>query len=178
MLLNPPLLYSGETDNIKIWDLRNEGPVVNIPLQVLPFNFENRSGIFKMILNDNKLIIGSNGLMGIVEYDLRTLIPVYYPVHDYQILTVCQGKNVLNNLIATSGSTKAFNYEINVYQAQKLDSSVKFVPGHKGVINSIDIGHDCIASGAKDGSAIVLKFNKTKEVLRNQSKTIKIISVS
>lgn len=176
-MLNYPLLFSGETDSVKIWDLRTDDPVVNIPMDILGFNYRNKGGIFKMLLNDpNKLLIGSYGLTGIVEYDLRNLENNYYPVHDYQILSLCKGQGVLNNLVVTSGATRTFNYELNVYKTQELTKSVKFIPGHKGVINTIDIGDSSIASGGKDGSVRVLTFDKSKETLRTTGKIINISS--
>lgn len=157
--------------------MRTEGPVLRVPNQSLPLSYPNRSGIFKIFLNEpHQLLVASNGLMGLVEYDLRTLQDSYYPVHDYQILASCQGKGVLSNLIITSGSTKSFRYEISVHKVDKLSESVKYTPGHKGVINSIDIGSDSIASGGKDGSVRVLSFAKSKEILRKQSKSISIYS--
>ena len=177
LLLNPPLLLTGETDNIKIWDLRASDPVIQIPEQIIPFSYDNKSGIFKMLLNGPyQLLVGSNGLMGLVEIDLRNFNPAYYPVHDYQILTLCHGKGLLNNLVVTSGSTKTFSYEISVHLVQNLEKSIKFTPGHKGVINAIEVGDDCIASSGKDGSLRVLKFDKNKERLKTQSKFININS--
>ena len=126
-----------------------------------------------MIVNEPyQLLVGSNGLNGIVEIDLRMLSPSYYPVHDYQILTMSQGKETLKNLIVTTGSTKTFSYEVSIHHVENLKKSVKFVPGHKGVINSIDIGENCIATGGKDGSVRVLNFEKSKEKLKIQSKVI------
>ena len=167
-------MLSGETDNIKMWDLRTEGPVVRIPMQGFPFAYENKSGIFKMIMNEpNQLLVGSNGLLGPVEIDLRMVnAHKYYPVHNYQILTMCQGKDVLRNLVVTSGTTKTFSYEISVHCVDNLNKSIKYIPGHKGIISAIDIGNDCIASGGKDGTVRVLRFDQSKEKLRSQSKSI------
>jgi WD40 repeat protein len=129
-----------------------------------------------MLTDPFKLLAASNGLKGLVEYDLRTLAGNYFPVHDYQIMTACQGKGVLSNLVITSGSTKTFKYEISVYKTGSLNEFKKLVPGHKGVINCVDIGEDSIVSGAKDGSVRVLNFSKSKERLRKESKTISIFT--
>lgn len=177
LLINPPYLFSGETESIKLWDMRVNAPVIQIFEKNLNFPYENRSGIFKLILNEpHQLLVGSNGLMGLVEFDLRSVKSNYYPVHDYQILTLCQGTNTLKNLVITSGSTKTFRYEISVHQANNLSKNIKLTPGHRGVINSIDVGDNCIASGGKDGSARVILFNKSKEVLKRESKTLNIVS--
>lgn len=157
--------------------MRTDAPVIQIFDKSLNFPYENRSGIFKLILNEpHQLLVGSNGLMGLVEYDLRTLKSFYYPVHDYQILTLCQGLDTLKNLVITSGTTKSFKYEISVHQTNDLNKSIKLTPGHKGVINCIDIGNNCIASGGKDGSARVLLFNKSRDLLKKEPKTINIYS--
>lgn len=176
-MLSDQYLYSGETDSIKIWDLRAQNPVITAPIQALPFNFDNQSGIFKIIpKNQNELFLGSSGLTGLVHYDLRNLKSKLYQVHDCPIQTISQGKNTLKNLIVTSGTTKSFTYELSVHKTENPELRIKHIPGHKGVINALDIGEDCIASGGKDGSVRVLKFNNNKTALKSLSKTLTIIA--
>lgn len=133
-------------------------------------NETNVSGVFKMIYSkDNDLLlVGCNGLLGLLAFDMRKLSKKFYiPTHDYPLLAMDCGEKVLNNIAATSGTTTSYRYVISVHDlSNPRQNCTKLVPGHRAVVTSLRIGEDMIISGSKNGSLIGVTFKRSKETLR------------
>ena len=173
-----PLVYAAYFEDIKVWDLRCENEIENIPLNAfiypphICYNFA-----FNLILNGpTQLLVGLKTRKGILEYDLRTLEPIYHEVHNYELQTLNQGKSLFNDLLVSSGKASNFDMKLNVYKQNNLDSFTSFEIGHRKAITCVDISDNYIASGAFDGDLRVMKFLPDRKILKTQGKVVTIKS--
>ena len=169
-------MYATYYGQIKVWDIRCEDVIRNYPIQTLDYPPNKYQRYSKLILNEPyQLLAGSSSLMGILEFDLRTLEPIYHQVHDYPLSTLDQGTSLFSDLIVSSGKAPNFDIKLNVYKPNSLDTFTVF-EGHKRAITCVGISDNFIASGALDGGLRVMKFLSDKKTLKAQGRQITINS--
>jgi len=179
-----PLLFAGENNKVKVWDLRVDTQVgtAPIPTRLLKsMNItadRNPRGVFKTILceDNNTLAVGAAGLCGLLAFDMRKMKQaLYLSVHDYPILDLDTGRDVLSHLAATTGTTTYYQYEIAVFDLNNpQEKNIKLIPGHKAVVTSLEIGDDFIVTGAKDGGLRAMAFKMNRQRLKRTQTAKKI----
>jgi hypothetical protein len=97
--------------------------------------------------------------------------------HDYPIISMEGGNDLLSDVWATSGTATNYQYDLSVYHASNPTHPInRYVPGHRAVITTMKMGDDKIVTGDKKGEVRVLSFRKSPEQLRIENPSVKLIS--
>ena len=171
-----PLVYAAYSANIKFWDIRCEDAIGDLKLPKFNCSVNQFEKFVKLMLNEpHQLLLASPSLKGILEYDLRTLAPIYHQAHSHPLFTLNQGTAQYRDIIVSSGNNHRLDINLNVYKPNSLDTFTVF-KGHTTPITCVKISDNYIASGAFSGDVRIMKFVNDKKNLKAQEKQIVINS--
>ena len=193
LMLSRNLLFTGEAEKVRMWDLRAKDPQDSLPVpppqqqassdpaqpkhNTYRFSEKHSVGVFRMKhLEDlHWLLAGCMGLCGLAGFDLRNKKnQLYIKAHDYPILGMDARSMTMNDIAVTSGTTTNYRYEVATYSISGGSLITKYAPSHKAVITSLKMGEEMIVSGAKDGSLVALTFGTYADKVRRSSSSLKI----
>jgi len=190
LLLERNLLFTGEAEKVRMWDLRArevqevfEVPEGQSPPQpkhnTYKINEKNSRGVFRMKHLDELhwMVVGCMGLCGLAGFDLRNKRnQMYIKAHDYPILGMDARTTTMHDIAATSGTMTNYRYEVAMYSISSGTLINKFAPSHQAVITALRMGEETVVSGAKDGSLVALTFGQYASSLRRSSKMVRVLA--
>lgn len=190
LLLERNLLFTGEAEKVRMWDLRAreaqevfevaEGQVQPQPKHnTYKISEKNSRGVFRMkhLEELHWMVVGCMGLCGLTGFDLRNKKnQMYVKAHDYPILGMDARTIMMHDIAATSGTMTNYRYEVAMYSISSGTLINKFAPSHQAVITSLRMGDEMVVSGAKDGSLVALTFSQYAFNLRQSSKSVRVLA--
>ena len=157
VLFEDSTLITGETQCIRLWDLREklDKPTEEIFVNDVTIGINNpRAKTVKRMkaLDENRLIAQVNGMHGLVRFDLRKERAMKcYEDYAYPGIKFATGDEVLDNYFYSSGENEANKFCVTVYDKNPPFKAVnRIVAPHKSNITKLKVSDDKIITASRD----------------------------